>query len=132
MISLPRVGPQIAAPLLTYFVLWLGAVLPCPDLVRRHDVSYGVYIYAFPVQQLFAVAGLATVLALPVFDLLALIAVVPLAAASWLLIERPVMQRARRATRLPAPAPREFVTSAPEAVTSGSPVGASAVVGDPA
>jgi len=87
-------GAQAAAPLIAYVILWLGAVLPMPDLMRRHDVSYGIYIYAFPVQQLLAMTGLYRH-GLVVFDLVAALATIPLAIGSWLLIERPVMRRAR-------------------------------------
>lgn len=90
-------GQQLAAPLLAYALLWLGAVLPSPELVRRHDISYGVYIYAFPVQQLLATYawyrwGFAVYVALTVVGAGAL------AVASWLLVERPVMRRARAIT----------------------------------
>lgn len=93
----PAWGPHLAAPLMAYAVLWFGAVLPCPRLIRRNDVSYGIYIYAFPVQQLFAYAGAAH-WNLAVYDLAAAAATVPLAVASWLLVERPAMRRARRST----------------------------------
>jgi peptidoglycan/LPS O-acetylase OafA/YrhL len=92
-----RLGPQLVAPLLTYVILWVGAALPSPDLIRRHDISYGVYIYAFPVQQLLAMAGVYH-WGLVAYDVVAAIATVPFAVASWLLIERPLMRRARRST----------------------------------
>ena len=50
-----------------------------------------------PVQQLLALAGLYT-LNLAVYDLLAIVCTLPLAIASWLLIERPVLRRARKVT----------------------------------
>jgi peptidoglycan/LPS O-acetylase OafA/YrhL len=49
------------------------------------DLSYGVYIYAFPLQQLLALYG-----QLNVFT--AILAVLPFATASWFLIERPMMK----------------------------------------
>lgn len=90
-------GAQLTAPFLAYLLLWVGSVLPSPGFVRRHDISYGVYIYAFPVQQLAALMGVHThgVLAL---DVVAFVLTVPLATASWLLVERPAMRRARRST----------------------------------
>ncbi|GEL45179.1 acyltransferase [Cellulomonas hominis] len=90
-------GAQLTAPLLAYALIWFGSVLPIPGLLRRHDVSYGIYIYAFPVQQLLAVAGAST-LPLLVFDATALALTVPLAVASWLVVERPAMRWARRST----------------------------------
>ena len=72
-----------------YLMLALGARLP----VRwgaDNDVSYGVYIYGFPAAQVLAVAGV------PRFGFLTMAAVtfaltVPLAWASWKLVEQPAM-----------------------------------------
>ena len=96
----PAWGPHLAAPLMAYTVLWLGAAIPCPELIRRNDISYGFYIYAFPVQQLLAYGG-APHWNLAVYDLVAAAATTPLAVTSWLLVERPVMRRARRSTSRP-------------------------------
>jgi peptidoglycan/LPS O-acetylase OafA/YrhL len=88
-------GTQAAAPLIAYVLLWLSTVLPAPRLARRHDISYGVYIYAFPVQQLLAYAG-APGLGLVAYDVLAALATALLAAISWWLVERPPLRWARR------------------------------------
>jgi len=42
---------------LTFLVLWLGAVLPV-RIGSTNDISYGVYIWAFPIQQLIVLFGL--------------------------------------------------------------------------
>lgn len=101
-------GAQLTAPAIAYLSLWLGSRVPSPGFVQKHDISYGVYIYAFPVQQLLVLTGIHTQ-GLVVYDLVAFVCTVPLAAASWLLVERPVMRaaRGRRAARVavsPAPA----------------------------
>ena len=49
------------------------------------DLSYGVYIYAFPVQQLLAAYGRLDVIT-------AILAVLPFAALSWFLVESPAMK----------------------------------------
>lgn len=91
-------GAQLAAPLIVYALLWLSTVLPSPALIRRHDISYGVYIYAFPVQQLLAYAGLHR-LGVYAFDFVAVVATAVPAVLSWRFVERPVMRWARRAGR---------------------------------
>jgi len=49
------------------------------------DLSYGIYIYAFPIQQVLAAYG-----QLNVFT--AVLGVLPFAVASWFLVERPAMK----------------------------------------
>lgn len=49
------------------------------------DLSYGVYIYAFPVQQWLAIQGQLNVAT-------AVVAVVPFALASWFLVEKPALR----------------------------------------
>jgi len=88
-------GAQLTAPFLAYLLIWVGSVLPSPRLINRHDISYGVYIYAFPVEQLLVLTGIQE-RGLLLYDVVALACTVPLATASWLLIERPAMRRARR------------------------------------
>ena len=94
--------------LLTYGTLYLGLRVRLPR-IRRHDLSYGLYLYGWPAQELAwmlpagkSVAGnivIATVIALAC------------AAMSWWLVERPALRWKKR-----------WVARAPEA----SPVGAQA------
>lgn len=88
-------GGQLAAPFIAYGLLWISTWLPQPRLVARHDISYGAYIYAFPVQQLLSVFG-AHHWGVWTFTLAATLCTIPFAAASWLLVERPVMRRAKK------------------------------------
>ncbi len=54
------------------------------------DLSYGIYIYAFPVQQAIVATGLGTT---PMTNLaLSLAVTVPLAALSWYLVEKPALK----------------------------------------
>lgn len=73
-----------------YLMLWAGAVLPV-RVGSRNDISYGVYIWAFPVQQLIVVAGLSWLGGWGT-ALLAFILTVPLAWASWWFVEKPAMR----------------------------------------
>ena len=92
---------QALSPLYGYGLLWLSTVIPQPKWVAKNDVSYGVYIYAFPVQQLLAVFGLAS-LSIATFSLLAFVITFVFAVASWYWVERPALRRTRIATGRPA------------------------------
>ncbi len=93
-----------AALPLAYLTLYLGGRLPLHRVGRRNDISYGVYIYAFPLQQLLALAG-ATRWGLAGYTVLCLLAVVPFAAASWFVVERPALRLKRLFGPRPAAAP---------------------------
>lgn len=93
----PNFGAQLAAPFIAYGLLWTSTWLPAPRIILRHDVSYGAYIYAFPVQQLLVVFGAAG-LGVAWNIVLATAGTALLATASWLLLERPIMRRARKST----------------------------------
>jgi peptidoglycan/LPS O-acetylase OafA/YrhL len=84
---------------LAYLMLALGARLPLRRLGATHDVSYGMYIYAFPVQQLLALALVDADVPLGAYVLLSIAATLPFAWASWLLIERPAMRLKRLTAR---------------------------------
>ncbi|WP_406817001.1 acyltransferase family protein [Mycobacterium sp. M23085] len=81
---------------LAYAVVVSGSLLKSQRLRLRTDLSYGVYIYAFPAQQLLAVSGLATRLHPVLFFVVAVATTLPLAAVSWFLIEKPAMSLKRR------------------------------------
>ncbi|MCV7165534.1 acyltransferase family protein [Mycobacterium stomatepiae] len=78
----------VAALPLAYAVIVSAAKIHIKYLRLRTDLSYGVYIYAFPTQQLLASCGFATLNPI-VFAGLSTTAVVPMAALSWLLVEKP-------------------------------------------
>jgi peptidoglycan/LPS O-acetylase OafA/YrhL len=75
-------------PFLALAVIGLGIALP----VRwKTDVSYGVYLYAFPVSQLVAAAGLNGLGYGPYVAVVGAV-VLPLSLASWWLIESPALR----------------------------------------
>ena len=94
ILSVPVWGGQLAAPFITYFLLWFSTVLPSPQFIKNNDISYGFYIYAWPVQQLLAMAGVHEA-GIVLYDLAAIAGTAVLATLSWLLVERPVMERVR-------------------------------------
>ncbi len=95
-------GPQLAAPLIVYILLWLGNSVPSLALFKRHDISYGVYIYAFPAQQMLAIFGLHR-LGIASYIGLSILATIPFAVLSWLCVERPVMSRVKAVRQVAKP-----------------------------
>lgn len=96
----------LGGPAVAYLVVWLGGRITHPALrLKDRDISYGLYIYAFPVQQSLALAGTPSWHPL-LAGLVALVLTVPLAVASWVLVERPAL-RLKNRRLLPAhrPAP---------------------------
>lgn len=81
----------VAALPIAYLVIVSGALVTDARLRLPNDISYGTYIYAFPVQQLLASAGLHK-LGVPLFAIVSVVLTLPFAAASWLAIERPALK----------------------------------------
>lgn len=103
----------VAALPLAYALLVSGALIHSTRLRLRTDLSYGVYIYAFPIQQLLVIGGLASLNPM-VFAGVAAIATLPVAALSWFLVEKPAMSlksRLRRRSVAPASGPSVGVSS---------------------
>jgi peptidoglycan/LPS O-acetylase OafA/YrhL len=90
----------LAALPLAYLLLWLGARLPFRSVGRRNDISYGMYIYAFPVQQLLVLVH-ATGWGVLFYVAASVVCTVPLAVGSWLLVERPALGIKRMAEQIP-------------------------------
>lgn len=94
----------IGAIPLAYAIIVSGSLVHNKRLRLRTDLSYGVYIYAFPTQQLLIIIFGASVLKPVVFFPLATLATLPLAALSWLLVEKPALSLKARLLRKPAAA----------------------------
>lgn len=81
-----------------YLTIWAGARLPFTGVGVKRDLSYGMYIYGWPMLQLASFFGL-TALGLPLYLVVVLAATVVLASGSWYLIE----SRAFRLKHISAP-----------------------------
>jgi peptidoglycan/LPS O-acetylase OafA/YrhL len=116
IVAVSRLFPDyhlLGAIPLSYAVIVSGALIRHRRLQLRTDLSYGVYIYAFPLQQLLLIGGL-TVHPL-LFTAISILVTLPVAALSWLLVEKPSLALKSRIegraavspapARAPAPAP---------------------------
>lgn len=81
-----------------YVMLWLACRLPIRSFDRRGDLSYGMYLYAFPVMQTLALVG-ATALGPIGFIVASTTLTLPFAAFSWFVVEHPAMQLRHRSWR---------------------------------
>jgi peptidoglycan/LPS O-acetylase OafA/YrhL len=84
------IAPFFVIPCMAYATLYAAMALPIRNFDRRFDFSYGLYIYAYPVQQLLALYGLSRFGVAGYFALSFCIALT-LAAASWFAVERPFL-----------------------------------------
>lgn len=88
----------IAAPALAYLVFWIGSRLRHPRWNLRTDLSFGLFLFGFPVQQLLLTLGWDSPHPLPFF-VVSVLATIPLACVSWYAVERPAMNWKRRLDR---------------------------------
>jgi len=108
--SVPRwEGLEPALPILGTYALFYLATLPTPRLHRfgdRGDYSYGLYLYAFPIQQLLIRhVGLGR-LGPPALFASSFGLAVLLAMASWRFLESPCLRRKAVPARWPSLRPR--------------------------
>jgi peptidoglycan/LPS O-acetylase OafA/YrhL len=75
---------------LAYLFLWFGACFPWPWSMRA-DLSYGIYIYHWPVMQVLTVTALGAA-SISVFVTAGIALTMLPAAASWYLVEKPAMR----------------------------------------
>ena len=89
--GITRDGPLFAL-LLTYVVLVVGyhPAVRLPGISRAPDYSYGLYVYAFPIQQ--TIVRFLPDIAPPLLFVTALAATLAVAAISWHLLEAPALR----------------------------------------
>lgn len=81
----------VAPGAVAYLVLWAGSSPRLRRVGSRRDLSYGLYVYAWPVQVLLLLAGAAR-WPVPLYLLAALGCGLALALASWTWVESPALR----------------------------------------
>ncbi|MBT8162984.1 acyltransferase [Arthrobacter sp. GN70] len=92
-------GPALAPLPLAYAVLSIGSLPVASRIGSRHDISYGVYIYGWPIQQLLAALRLPSHVPPLAFAAAALVLVCPLAYLSSVMVEKPAQRLRERLLR---------------------------------
>ncbi len=85
-----RYFPPIYLLALPWFIIGLAALLSAFSALDRIDISYGLYLYSYPIQQLLVQANGGAMDPMLLFVASSVITVV-LAILSWFLIEHPAM-----------------------------------------
>lgn len=95
--SFPNFGYQYAAPFILFVVFVIANKIPSPKWIKTNDLSYGVYLVAFPIQQLIAFTLLKMGISIPfiVFAVLASILSILVASLSWKYIELPSLNKVK-------------------------------------
>jgi peptidoglycan/LPS O-acetylase OafA/YrhL len=104
----------LAGPPLAYLCIWASIHLPGKRIGTTHDISYGIYIYAFVVAQVLAIWHVNRWGYLP-FALLTLAITLPLAALSCVAVEQPALRLKHWSPRLRPSRPELPTSSAPVA-----------------
>lgn len=103
----------VGIPSLTFYLAWAGRHIVSASssvsawLRPQADLSYGVYIYAFPIQQAVTQWSLANGWSLMACLSLSLVATVGMAAFSWFWVEKPALDWTRAALKIQALSHRE-------------------------
>jgi peptidoglycan/LPS O-acetylase OafA/YrhL len=113
-------GLRLVFPLAgTYLLLFLGCsrALPLQGFGRHGDFSYGLYVFAYPIQQAI-VQHDGPGISIPAFFALAFVPTLVLAILSWHFVEAPALARKpRRApvrvTAAPCPTPAAWPVTSP-------------------
>ncbi|WP_423184580.1 acyltransferase family protein [Arthrobacter sp. NyZ413] len=92
-------GPALAPLPFAYAILSIGSLPVASRIGSRHDISYGVYIYGWPLQQLLATLRLPSHVSPLVFAAAALVLVCPFAYLSSAMVEKPAQRLCMRLLR---------------------------------
>jgi peptidoglycan/LPS O-acetylase OafA/YrhL len=92
--------PALGSMPIAFLLLQLGTRFPPSKVGLRYDISYGIYIYGWPVQQLLVLAFPNQQLSPLLFILLTCAVVTPLAWLSSALVEKPAQKLGRGSHRV--------------------------------
>ena len=88
---------EISAIPLAYIILFISVTLKSPKFIQNNDISYGVYIYAWPIQCV--IACFITIYAISIniwaYIILCWVVTAIFAVCSWFLLEKPILSKVR-------------------------------------
>lgn len=90
LLSPLAIGAYVTPFAWCYLVAYAASKLPFTNIGERTDLSYGIYVYAFPVQQILTLAGVNQG-GFAAYLLATVATVTPLAWLSWTFVEAPAI-----------------------------------------
>ena len=93
--NFPNFGYQYAAPFILFTIFVIANKIPSPKWIKRNDLSYGVYLVSFPIQQLivFILTKVGVNIPFIIFVLVSFLLSILLASLSWKYIELPSLKK---------------------------------------
>jgi len=89
---------ELSAIPLIYIILFISVKLKSPRWIKQNDISYGIYIYAWPVQSLIACYILVNAVNINVYLYIIICWLVSalIASISWFLVEKPILNKVNK------------------------------------
>ena len=96
MSSIPYIiAMEICAIPMIYIILVISIKLKSPKWIQKNDISYGIYIYAWPIQTV--ISCFWNIYSIPhnitAYIIICMILTIILATLSWFLIEKPILKK---------------------------------------
>lgn len=88
---------EICAIPMIYIILYISVKLKSPKFIQDNDISYGVYIYAWPIQTLIATILIIFGVSFNIwtYTILCFIVTGIFAGLSWFLVEKPMLKKVK-------------------------------------
>ena len=88
---------EICAIPMTYIILYLAINLKSPKFIQKNDISYGIYIYSWPIQTMLTCYYKFYNPHMNVleFTIISLIISIVMGLISWYLVEKPILNKVR-------------------------------------
>ena len=88
---------EICAIPMVYIILFLSIKIKSPKWIQKNDISYGIYIYAWPIQTVIACFLIINSININIYlyMIICMIATGGFATLSWFLVEKPILNKVR-------------------------------------
>ena len=89
---------ELSAMPMIYIILFISMTLKSPKWIQKNDISYGIYIYAWPIQivilSIFIFYGIPQNIYL--YTIVSMVVIGLYSTLSWFLIEKPILDRVNK------------------------------------